>query len=31
LTNRAFASLKIFRGRAVALEALAAHLLQRNN
>ena len=30
LTNRAFASLKIFRGRAVALEALAAHLLQRN-
>jgi geranylgeranyl diphosphate synthase type II len=30
LTDRAFASLKIFRGRAVALEALAAHLLQRN-
>jgi geranylgeranyl diphosphate synthase type II len=30
LTGRAFASLKIFRGRAVALEALAAHLLQRN-
>ena len=30
LTARAFASLKIFRGRAVALEALATHLLQRN-
>jgi geranylgeranyl diphosphate synthase type II len=30
LTDRAFASLKIFRGRAVALEALAAYLLQRN-
>ncbi len=30
LTDRAFASLKIFRGRAVALEALATHLLQRN-
>jgi geranylgeranyl diphosphate synthase, type II len=30
LTDRAFAALKIFRGRAVALEALAAHLLHRN-
>jgi geranylgeranyl diphosphate synthase type II len=30
LTDRAFAALKIFRGRAVALEALATHLLQRN-
>jgi geranylgeranyl diphosphate synthase type II len=30
LTNRAFAALKVFRGRAVALEALAAHLLHRN-
>ncbi len=30
LTDRAFASLKIFRGRAVALEALAHYLLQRN-
>ncbi len=30
LTNRAFASLKMFRGRAVALEALATYLLQRN-
>jgi geranylgeranyl diphosphate synthase type II len=30
LTDRAFASLKIFRGRAVALEGLATHLLQRN-
>jgi geranylgeranyl diphosphate synthase, type II len=30
LTNRAFDSLKIFRGKAVALEALAQYLLQRN-
>jgi geranylgeranyl diphosphate synthase, type II len=30
LTDRAFASLKIFRGRALALEALAHYLLQRN-
>jgi geranylgeranyl diphosphate synthase, type II len=30
LTDHAFAALKIFRGRAVALEALAAHLLHRN-
>ena len=30
LTNRAFASLKIFRGRAPALEALAHYLLERN-
>jgi geranylgeranyl diphosphate synthase type II len=30
LTNRAFAALKIFRGRAAALEALAAYLLQRD-
>ena len=30
LTNRAFASLKIFRGKASALEALATYLLQRN-
>src|SRR5260221_7547468 len=30
MTNRAFAALKIFRGRAVALEALAAYLLQRD-
>lgn len=30
LTDRAFAALKIFKGRAVALEALAAYLLQRN-
>lgn len=30
LTNRAFRALKIFRGRAVALEALATHLLQRD-
>jgi geranylgeranyl diphosphate synthase type II len=29
LTNRAFASLKIFRGKAVALEALADYLLRR--
>jgi geranylgeranyl diphosphate synthase, type II len=30
LTERAFAALKIFRGRAEALEALATYLLQRN-
>ena len=30
LTERAFAALQIFRGRAVALEALATYLLQRN-
>ncbi len=30
LTDRAFAALKIFRGRAVALEALASYLLQRD-
>ncbi len=30
LTNRAFASLKIFRGHALALEALATYLLQRD-
>jgi geranylgeranyl diphosphate synthase type II len=30
LTKRAFDSLKIFRGRAAALEALATYLLQRN-
>jgi geranylgeranyl diphosphate synthase type II len=30
LTRRAFASLKIFRGKAAALEALGAYLLQRN-
>jgi geranylgeranyl diphosphate synthase, type II len=30
LTNRAFDALKIFRGRAPALEALAGYLLQRN-
>lgn len=30
LTDRAFAALKIFRGRAVALEALAEYLLKRN-
>jgi len=30
LTRRAFASLKIFRGKATALEALGAYLLQRN-
>ena len=30
LTHRAFAALKPFRGRAVALEALAAYLLQRD-
>src|SRR5688572_8270434 len=29
LTNRAFASLKIFKGKAVALEALAEYLLKR--
>ena len=30
LTDRAFGALKIFRGRAEALEALATYLLQRN-
>ena len=30
LTRRAFASLKIFRGKAAALEALGTYLLQRN-
>jgi len=30
LTHRAFAALEIFRGKAVALEALAAYLLQRD-
>jgi geranylgeranyl diphosphate synthase type II len=30
LTNRAFASLKAFRGKAIALEALATYLLQRD-
>jgi geranylgeranyl diphosphate synthase, type II len=30
LTDKAFAALKIFKGRAVALEALAAFLLQRD-
>jgi len=30
LTDRAFAALKLFRGRAAALEALATFLLQRN-
>ena len=30
LTDRAFAALKAFHGRALALEALAAHLLHRN-
>jgi geranylgeranyl diphosphate synthase, type II len=30
LTDRAFASLKIFKGRAVAMEALATYLLQRD-
>jgi geranylgeranyl diphosphate synthase, type II len=30
LTNRAFAALKIFRGKAQALEALAIYLLQRD-
>ncbi len=30
LTDRSFMALKIFRGRAVELEALAAHLLQRD-
>jgi geranylgeranyl diphosphate synthase type II len=30
LTNRAFDALKIFRGKAVELEALAGYLLQRN-
>lgn len=29
LTHRAFAALKVFRGRATALEAMAAYLLQR--
>lgn len=31
LTNRAFASLKIFKGKAVALEALAEYLLRRQH
>ena len=30
LTQRAFGTLKVFRGNAAALEALATHLLQRN-
>ena len=30
LTDKAFASLKIFKGRAVALEALAEYLLKRD-
>jgi geranylgeranyl diphosphate synthase, type II len=30
LTDRAFMALKIFRGKALALEALAMHLLQRD-
>ena len=30
LTRRAFAALKVFRGKATALEALGAYLLQRN-
>ncbi|MDB6125648.1 MAG: Farnesyl-diphosphate synthase [Pedosphaera sp.] len=30
LTDRAFASLKVFKGKAVALEALAEYLLKRN-
>jgi geranylgeranyl diphosphate synthase type II len=30
LTNRAFSALKVFRGRAVALEALAGYLLRRD-
>jgi geranylgeranyl diphosphate synthase type II len=30
LTERAFASLRVFRGQAVALEALAEYLLQRD-
>jgi geranylgeranyl diphosphate synthase type II len=30
LTDRAFASLKIFKGKAIALEALATYLLQRD-
>ena len=30
MTNRAFAALKIFRGKAAALEALAAYLLRRD-
>ncbi len=30
LTNKAFEALKVFRGKAVALEALATHLLQRD-
>jgi geranylgeranyl diphosphate synthase type II len=31
LTERAFDALRIFRGRAPALEALAEHLLKRDN
>jgi geranylgeranyl pyrophosphate synthase len=30
LTNKAFAALKTFKGKAVALEALADYLLKRN-
>jgi geranylgeranyl pyrophosphate synthase len=30
LTRRAFAALKVFRGKAEALEALGTYLLQRN-
>jgi hypothetical protein len=30
LTGRAFTALKIFKGNATALEALAQHLLQRD-
>jgi geranylgeranyl diphosphate synthase type II len=30
LTRRAFAALKLFRGKAAALEALGTYLLQRN-
>jgi geranylgeranyl diphosphate synthase type II len=30
LTDRAFSSLKVFKGRAVALEALAEYLLKRD-
>jgi geranylgeranyl diphosphate synthase type II len=30
LTDKAFAALKIFRGQATALEALAEYLLKRN-
>ena len=30
LTDKAFAALRIFKGRATALEALAGHLLKRD-